>query len=104
MLIISLGGYSIFLSDLYLFSSKTLGHVCLHVEAIRNKEASYRGVLPEYSCLVLSPANLWQQDVQRFAEDSSLLTTIFNQHVSFFFVILDLSSKFRQIKCVNRQI
>lgn len=35
-------------------------------------------ILPQYSCLVLSPANLWQQDVQQFAQDKSLLSTIFN--------------------------
>ncbi|RZC39326.1 sterol regulatory element-binding protein cleavage-activating protein [Asbolus verrucosus] len=61
-------------------SSKTLGHVCLHVEAIRRNKAAYGSVLPQYSCLVLSPANLWQQDVIQFAQDSSLLTTIFNHH------------------------
>jgi WD40 repeat protein len=61
-------------------SSRTLGHVCLHVEAIRRNKANYKNILPEYSCLVLSPANLWQQDVLQFAQDNSLLTTIFNHH------------------------
>jgi hypothetical protein len=62
-------------------ASRTLGHVCLHVEAIRRNKENYKNILPEYSCLVLSPANLWQQDVLQFAQDNSLLTTIFNHHV-----------------------
>lgn len=59
-------------------SSKNLGHVCLHIEAIRRIKAIYHDILPQYSCLVLSPANFWQQDVQQFAQDNSILTTIFN--------------------------
>ncbi|KAJ8916296.1 hypothetical protein NQ315_016437 [Exocentrus adspersus] len=62
-------------------SLKTLGHVCLHIEAIkRSTHNDQLNVLPQYSCLVLSPANLWQQDVQRFAQDNSILNTIFNHH------------------------
>lgn len=62
-------------------SLKSLGHVCLHVEAIRQSKADYGNVLPQYSCLVLSPANFWHQDLQQFSQDSALLTTIFNYHV-----------------------
>ncbi|XP_018574713.1 sterol regulatory element-binding protein cleavage-activating protein [Anoplophora glabripennis] len=62
-------------------SLKTLGHMCLHIEAIKISNKNDRqNVLPQYSCLVLSPANLWQQDVQRFSQDNSILTTIFNHH------------------------
>ncbi|XP_017777723.1 PREDICTED: sterol regulatory element-binding protein cleavage-activating protein isoform X2 [Nicrophorus vespilloides] len=60
-------------------SLKTLGHVCLHVESIKKKvQDSKNNVFPEYSCLVLSPANMWKQDVQLFAQDTSILNTIFN--------------------------
>lgn len=68
-------------------TKKTLGHVCLHVESIRKSKSNYKDVLPEYSCLVLSPANLWQQDVLKFAQDSSLLTTIFNHHVKIYSIL-----------------
>lgn len=61
-------------------SLKTLGHVCLHVEAIKRINKDYRNILPQYSCLVLSPANLWNQDVEKFTVDNSILTTIFNHH------------------------
>ncbi|XP_057669647.1 sterol regulatory element-binding protein cleavage-activating protein isoform X1 [Diorhabda carinulata] len=60
-------------------SLKNLGHVCLHVEAIK-KTNDKSNILPQYNCLILSPANLWNQDVQEFSQDSSLLTTIFNHH------------------------
>lgn len=59
-----------------LSSSKSLGDVCLHVEAATSDD-----VFPQYSCLVLSPANFWQQDVQQFAQDKSLLSTIFAHQV-----------------------
>lgn len=60
-------------------SLKTLGHVCLHVEAV-TKNTDYFQYMPQYSCLVLSPANFWQQDINQFSQDNAILTTIFNQH------------------------
>ncbi|GLV41628.1 SREBP cleavage activating protein [Carabus blaptoides fortunei] len=60
-------------------SSRTLAHLCLHVESVKRAEhIQTEPVLPEYNCLVLSPANFWQQNVQQFNQDSHLLTTIFN--------------------------
>ncbi|KXJ69369.1 hypothetical protein RP20_CCG027398 [Aedes albopictus] len=58
--------------------SKTLSHLCLHVENV--KRASQQLLFPEYNCLLLSPANLWQQNVQNFNKDSSLLNTVFLNH------------------------
>ncbi|XP_076269719.1 SREBP cleavage activating protein isoform X2 [Rhynchophorus ferrugineus] len=58
-------------------SLRTLGHVCLHIEAVAKDDSK---MMPQYSCLVLSPANFWLQDIQQFTADSSILTTIFNQH------------------------
>ncbi|XP_044750724.1 sterol regulatory element-binding protein cleavage-activating protein isoform X2 [Coccinella septempunctata] len=63
-------------------SSRSLAHVCLHVEAIKRIKAVYQDILPQYSCLVLSPANIWHQDVEQFAKDDSLLSTIF-RHQNF---------------------
>lgn len=68
------------------FSSKTLGDVCLHVEAATKSNSD--DVFPQYSCLVLSPANFWQQDVHQFAQDKSLLSTIFAHQVSAVYRIL----------------
>ncbi|XP_058116606.1 sterol regulatory element-binding protein cleavage-activating protein isoform X2 [Anopheles coustani] len=56
----------------------TLGHLCLHVENV--KRSSQQALFPEYNCLLLSPANLWQQNMQNFNKDSNLLNTIFVNH------------------------
>lgn len=58
----------------------TLPRLCLHVENVKRREQAT--VFPEYNCLVLSPANLWQQSVHTFNKDVSLLATIFHHHVS----------------------
>ncbi|XP_026679311.1 LOW QUALITY PROTEIN: sterol regulatory element-binding protein cleavage-activating protein [Diaphorina citri] len=49
-------------------------------EQLKKRTKKMVGVLPEYSCLVLSPANLWQQDINMFQKDSQLISTIFNHH------------------------
>lgn len=64
-----------------LCSQKNLGHFCLHVEAIRKVKNAKFNVLPEYACLVLSPANFWQQDIQVFLRDTNIIGTVFNYQV-----------------------
>ncbi|ENN74406.1 hypothetical protein YQE_08991, partial [Dendroctonus ponderosae] len=61
-------------------SFKTLGHVCLHIEAVANSKTGSSLLMPQYSCLVLSPANFWQQDINQFSQDSAILTNIFSHH------------------------
>lgn len=65
------------------FSGTSLGHICFHVESVKRNVAAHKEspVLPEYSCLLLSPANLWQQDIERFLLDANILTTVFNHQV-----------------------
>lgn len=61
-------------------ASKTnLANICLHVENV--KMPNKYPVFPEYNCLTLSPANLWQQNAQNFKKDTNLLSTIFHHHV-----------------------
>lgn len=63
------------------FDSKTnLANICLHVENVK-MPMKHSTVFPEYNCLILSPANLWQQNAQNFKKDTNLLSTIFHQHV-----------------------
>ncbi|KAK2584484.1 hypothetical protein KPH14_006859 [Odynerus spinipes] len=57
---------------------KTLGRVCLHIEAAKKRNGKKPEVLPEYNCLVLSPANLWQQSIELFSQDTNLINTIFS--------------------------
>lgn len=56
-----------------------LANICLHVENV--KMPNKYPVFPEYNCLTLSPANLWQQNAQNFKKDTNLLSTIFHHHV-----------------------
>ncbi|XP_068620764.1 sterol regulatory element-binding protein cleavage-activating protein [Battus philenor] len=53
---------------------------CYQIEGIKRhgNRANIERVLPEYSCLLLSPANLWQQNLQSFSLDSNIINTIYN--------------------------
>ncbi|XP_013179398.1 PREDICTED: sterol regulatory element-binding protein cleavage-activating protein [Papilio xuthus] len=53
---------------------------CYQIEGIKRREskASIERVMPEYSCLLLSPANLWQQNLQTFSLDANIINTIYN--------------------------
>ncbi|KAL0902641.1 hypothetical protein ABMA27_000465 [Loxostege sticticalis] len=57
----------------------TLLQHCYQIEGIkRNSEKSgSEQVLPEYSCLLLSPANLWQQSLQSFSLDANIVNTVY---------------------------
>ncbi|XP_065352415.1 sterol regulatory element-binding protein cleavage-activating protein [Cloeon dipterum] len=58
-------------------SGQMLGNLCLHVEDVKEK-ISGKIKFPEFNCLVLSPANLWQNDRAAFQDDPSILGTIFS--------------------------
>lgn len=60
---------------------KTLGQVCLHIEAVKKRSGKKSEVLPEYNCLVLSPANLWQRSIELYAQDTNLINTIYSYQV-----------------------
>ncbi|CAG4961993.1 unnamed protein product [Parnassius apollo] len=61
-------------------TKNTLLHHCYQIEGIKRHESksSMEQVLPEYSCLMLSPANLWQQNLQSFSLDANIVNTIYN--------------------------
>lgn len=63
------------------FSSVVLDHLCLHIEDVKKKNNKMDPVLPEYKCLILSPANLWQQDFNKFQQDPNLINTVYNFQV-----------------------
>lgn len=58
----------------------TLARLCYQIDNIkrRDSKASIERVLPEYSCLLLSPANLWQQNLQSYTLDNNIINTIYN--------------------------
>ncbi|XP_014205675.1 sterol regulatory element-binding protein cleavage-activating protein [Copidosoma floridanum] len=59
-------------------SSKSLGQICLHIEAVKKRNLKKVEVLPEYNCLLLSPANFWQRSIEVFNLDTNLIDTIFS--------------------------
>ncbi|XP_059059772.1 sterol regulatory element-binding protein cleavage-activating protein [Achroia grisella] len=61
-------------------TNSTLLQHCYQIEDIkrRDSKASMERVLPEYSCLLLSPANLWQQSLQTFSLDANIVNTVYN--------------------------
>lgn len=66
-------------------STQSLSNLCLHVETVKLKSSEEgKKLLPEYNCLILSPANFWQQNGNTFQMDTNLMGTIFNYHVSQF--------------------
>jgi len=60
-----------------LFIRISLNDVCLHIENINSDIKT----LPEFSCLIVSPTNLWHQDLEEFRTDSSIEKTIFTYQV-----------------------
>lgn len=57
----------------------SVADVCLRVsETVTSRRV--KGILPEYACLEVSPANFWGRDKDRFMSDGDILTTIFKKH------------------------
>ncbi|XP_037940962.1 sterol regulatory element-binding protein cleavage-activating protein [Teleopsis dalmanni] len=59
-------------------NKRTLDKICLHVDNV--KRVQNEQIFPEYNCLVLSPANIWGQNVHNFTRDTNILNTIFQYH------------------------
>ncbi|XP_046440155.1 sterol regulatory element-binding protein cleavage-activating protein-like [Daphnia pulex] len=59
-------------------SNLTLRDVCLYVESVAPRARSFQHLLPEFSCIILSPANLWKLDENTFRNDAQFLDTIFS--------------------------
>nr|CAH0100202.1 unnamed protein product [Daphnia galeata] len=59
-------------------SNLTLRDVCLYVESVAPRARSFQHLLPEFSCIILSPANLWRLDENNFRNDAQFLDTIFS--------------------------
>ncbi|XP_055959285.1 sterol regulatory element-binding protein cleavage-activating protein [Patella vulgata] len=57
----------------------TLSDLCLRVSEVVTR-GKVKGLLPEYSCLLVSPANLWQNQETKFSKDADLLKTIFRRY------------------------
>lgn len=58
---------------------ESLEEVCLQVTDLLPGLRKLRNLLPEHGCLLLSPANFWQNDREHFHADPDIIGTI-HQH------------------------
>ena len=60
---------------LFRFSGSDMDHECLRTDGIssRYKNTAATTILPEYGCLIVSPANLWKRDPGLFQVPNSLI-------------------------------
>ncbi|OQR72350.1 sterol regulatory element-binding protein cleavage-activating protein-like [Tropilaelaps mercedesae] len=63
-------------------SNDTRRKISLHDLCLQVQESSpgVSGFLPQYSCLVVSPALIWNRDPQRFLQDPHIVDSLFGQH------------------------
>lgn len=59
--------------------TRSLEDLCLQVTDLLPGLRKLRNLLPEHGCLLLSPANFWQNDRERFHADPDIIRTI-HQH------------------------
>jgi len=74
--------FKLHLSDILGFFDKETGldmdHECLRTDGLSPRyRASLAHILPDYGCLILSPANIWRKDPVQFQEDGDPVNTIF---------------------------
>ena len=55
-----------------------MDHECLRTDGLSPRyKASLSQLLPDYGCLILSPANIWGKDPTTFQEDGNVMSTVF---------------------------
>lgn len=61
----------------FIFRSLGLPELCFHVGEVKSKALKGKySVLPEYNCLIVSPANFWQGNYAKYQDDPDILGTI----------------------------
>ena len=55
----------------------SLNDLCLQVSEPTLMDKDTLAFLPRYSCLMLSPANIWKNDLNKFLQDSEIIKTMF---------------------------
>ena len=56
-----------------------MDHECLRTDGLAPRyRSTLAHILPDYGCLILSPANIWRKASSVFQEDANIVDTIFN--------------------------
>ena len=69
--------FKLHLMDLAMFSDRATGldmdHECLRTDGLSPRyRSSLANLLPDYGCLILSPANIWRRDPTSYQEDANM--------------------------------
>jgi len=75
--------FKLHLSDVAGFIDKKTGldmdHECMRTDGLAPRyRTSLSHLLPDYGCLILSPANIWGKDPTTYQEDGNIVDTVFN--------------------------
>ena len=55
-----------------------MDHECLRTDGLAPRyRSSLSPILPDYGCLILSPANIWRKDSSLFQSDDNIVDTVF---------------------------
>ena len=55
-----------------------MDHECLRTDGLAPRyRSSLSSILPDYGCLILSPANIWRKDSGLFQSDGNIVDTVF---------------------------
>ena len=67
-----------------------MDHECLRTDGLAPRyRSSLSSILPDYGCLILSPANIWRKDSGLFQSDGNIVDTVRGQGLKF----VDMNSK-----------
>ena len=54
-----------------------MDHECLRTDGLAPRyKSSLSSILPDYGCLILSPANIWRKDSGLFQSDGNIVDTV----------------------------
>lgn len=68
-----------------------MDHECLRTDGLAPRyRSSLSSILPDYGCLILSPANIWRKDSGLFQSDGNIVDTVRGQGLTFVVDILNL--------------
>ena len=71
-------GYSIN-KDMCRETGLDMDHECLRTDGLAPRyRSSLSSILPDYGCLILSPANIWSKDPATFQLDTAIVDTVFS--------------------------
>ena len=64
-------------TDFHRETGLDMDHECLRTDGLAPRyRSSLSSILPDYGCLILSPANIWRKDSSIFQSDGNIVDTV----------------------------